>query len=82
MSTAEFIAALETQPDPPCEVYRCQHYTKCAEQQLACRAYGTYVRDKLVVPPTGLPSRGRFIEIMSDGQSSRPQATAESAAAP
>lgn len=83
-SLQEFIACLAQQKTPPCEEYSCEFQKACAEKQLACRAYGVYVRDNQVIPPTGLPSRARYKEIMEDnnGQGLCDRATQENATAP
>lgn len=84
-SLQEFIAGLAIQPDPPCEEYNCEHQKVCAERRLACRAFGVYVRDNQVIPPSGLPSRWRYTQIMEDtgtGSDRRARTTQENDTAP
>lgn len=85
MSEIEFIAGLATQPDPPCETHCCEFFDRCAESRLACSAFATYVRDGIVVKPSGLPSRRKYNELMQDAGSNYDRhlkAAPENAAAP
>lgn len=37
------MGAIAQQPQPPCEVYRCEHFEVCARERLACEAFVAYV---------------------------------------
>jgi hypothetical protein len=51
-------------PPPPCEVYRCRYYAKCATELLACKAFQYYVYTGLAVAPHSLPSRRKYDVVM------------------
>lgn len=66
------VEAIAETPPPPCEVFKCQHYNKCATEQLACKAFQDYVYTGLAVAPVGLPSRRKYNVVMREGD--HPQA--------
>jgi hypothetical protein len=62
-----FLAAIESVPPPPCEVFNCQYQERCGKEQLACKAFQDYVYTGLAVQPTGLPSRRKYDVVMREG---------------
>ena len=60
MDYRAFMEAVAETPPPPCEVFKCPHYDKCAAEKLACKAFQDYVDTGLAVMPTGLPSKRKY----------------------
>lgn len=51
MSMKDFLAAMSTEREPPCERFECAERQRCADQLLACTAFSYYVRSGRSEPP-------------------------------
>ncbi len=69
-----------SQPSPPCEQYKCEHFEKCKTELLACAAFHYYTTTGRVVSPrmtwakkrkgflvsATIPTRARYRKIYNE----------------
>jgi len=51
MNLSSFMEFLTNLSDPPCEKYKCENFTTCSNQELACESFALYVQSGYSYPP-------------------------------